>query len=701
MTIIEVPPGSSLFAQVLKLWRSESRQLGLMPEGAFDDHARAGCLLAAVNDDRVLVGYAMFRRTVRRTAAIAHLCVHRSHRGGGVARVLFEAIKARCTDCFEIHARCRRDFAANALWPKLGFVAVGEEPARAKDCFLTIWRYEVRPLPLFRLLSQQAPSAKTLVVIDANVFFDLDDQTPPDGMSEQSKGLLADWLTELVDFAVADELYNEINRRADPVDRGRQRDRSQRFAQLQRDPSREEATKQEVSSLLPPNARVSRDSDVRQLAMTIAGGVNIFITRDEEILDVADELYDAFELKTLRPHEFVRSIDEIRRETEYQPRRLHVGPGVSVSLARSEDLQPLAELMHAGHVAPEPRRRTVGRLRDMLAAPERFEVVCVRRGDEILVAYALERPRSECLMVPFFAAAPTALARTAARHSAEVIVETAEREHRKVVRVEHADPRIAEALQALGFSYESDSWIKLTLPIVLPPERFADEVEHAGAGVPGAAALAARIADEVRALAHGPGLARATIAELERALWPAKLTSLGMPCFIVPIQPRWAAQLFDRELALGTLFGAEPTLALNNENVYYRAAHPAVISAPSRVLWYVSDDARYPGSMAIRACSQVEEVVVGPAKELFRRFQRLGVYTWRDVFALAKEDATRRIMAFRFSRTELLPRAIPWSEAQAALRKHTGKASRIQSPVMISEECFLDFYRRGGRADAA
>lgn len=123
-------------------------------------------------------------------------------------------------------------------------------------------------------------------------------------------------------------------------------------------------------------------------------------------------------------------------------------------------------------------------------------------------------------------------------------------------------------------------------------------------------------------------------------------------------------------------------------------------AAPARVLWYVSNSRRYPGSQAIRACSQIDEVVIDGPKDLFRRFRRLGVYDWESVFALAKGDIEKEVMAFRFSKTEQFGRPVPWDELQQVLRKH-GRRSNVQSPVEITEECFLDLYRRGIGAERA
>ncbi len=181
---------------------------------------------------------------------------------------------------------------------------------------------------------------------------------------------------------------------------------------------------------------------------------------------------------------------------------------------------------------------------------------------------------------------------------------------------------------------------------------------------------------------------------MERALWPAKILDTGLPCFIVPIQPYWAQNLFDVSLAERTLFGADPQLAMNSENAYYRAAKPAVVRAPGRVLWYVSRDPAYQGSMALRACSYLDDVLVARPKDAYRRFQRLGVYSWRDVFDIAEKDLNKDVMAFRFTKTELLRRPVPWKRLQEVLRRH-GKGSQIQSPVKITEACFLELYQLG------
>jgi hypothetical protein len=59
--------------------------------------------------------------------------------------------------------------------------------------------------------------------------------------------------------------------------------------------------------------------------------------------------------------------------------------------------------------------------------------------------------------------------------------------------------------------------------------------------------------------------------------------------------------------------------------------------------------------------------VVGPPKELFRRFGRLGIYAWDDVYDVAKRDVANPVMAFRFSNTETFNRPVPWEQMRTVL----------------------------------
>jgi hypothetical protein len=178
-------------------------------------------------------------------------------------------------------------------------------------------------------------------------------------------------------------------------------------------------------------------------------------------------------------------------------------------------------------------------------------------------------------------------------------------------------------------------------------------------------------------------------AAIERQLWPAKVIESDIPTFIVSIKPKWAQHFFDAELGSQLLFGLREDLHLGVEGVYYRSAENNNLTVPGRVLWYVSKD-KGDGSMSIKACSQLEEVVVGKPKEPFRRFQRLGVYEWRDVYDASGKTISNDIMAFRFRMTERFHKRIG-TEILEAL----GIRGPFMSPRKISDSQFASIYKSG------
>ena len=186
-----------------------------------------------------------------------------------------------------------------------------------------------------------------------------------------------------------------------------------------------------------------------------------------------------------------------------------------------------------------------------------------------------------------------------------------------------------------------------------------------------------------------------TDALAEQYLWPAKIRDARIPCFIVPIRPQWARELFDEDLASQDLFGPSVEVALNVENVYYRNARPQLPKSPARVLWYVTKERKINDSGAVRACSQVREVSIDVPRSMFRRYQRLGVYKWKEVIATAGGDANQPILGFRFSHTELFKSPISWKKLQEILEEQEGHRNQLQAPVKISPKTFFQVYSVG------
>ena len=254
---------------------------------------------------------------------------------------------------------------------------------------------------------------------------------------------------------------------------------------------------------------------------------------------------------------------------------------------------------------------------------------------------------------------------------------------------------IPEALQENGFVPIDQAWVKANLFYVEQANALGKKLASQSEHFPHVAQYFQQMLTVLETAQVENNLQ--VLLQIERFLWPAKIADLDIPTYIIPIWPEWAMHLFDPNIAGQTLFGADPALMFTVENVYYRASRP-MLDTPARILWYVSRrKGNFQGTMSIRACSYLDEIVIDKPKALFSRFKRLGVYKWEDVFKVAKQDIERDIMAFRFSGTELFSSPIHREDLQEIWIKEKGRNFNIQGPVRISNDLFLHLYKIGSQ----
>jgi hypothetical protein len=241
------------------------------------------------------------------------------------------------------------------------------------------------------------------------------------------------------------------------------------------------------------------------------------------------------------------------------------------------------------------------------------------------------------------------------------------------------------ALSKEGFVKGSGIWLRMLFEGAITAASVSREIErflsHASSLVQTEREVLSRVLAFVDETVRDTSLEKRLA--LEHAVWPATLTDVDLPAFIVPIKPLWAQHLFDEEIASGQLFGARPDLALNDEAIYYRSSRNSRgLRAPSRLLWYVSRDVKVLPTGQLRALSHLREVTIGPATETYRRFRRLGIYEWRDVLATAGGDPNSNVMALRFGKTRMLAHPVSHRDLQNRLRAQ-GVKTQLQSPVEI------------------
>jgi GNAT superfamily N-acetyltransferase len=666
------------------MYRKDSRYLGFLPRGAFEDHAEKRQLMLALAPDDICVGYLLFR-VARGKATIVHLCVTDTHRGKGVARKLVERLIAETKELLGIGLFCRRDYAVNKMWPRFHFVARGSKRGRGHDnAELTYWWLDHNSPDLFSLADEASNDDRLSVVIDANVFFDLYGRNSAE--SEDSKALLADWLQDRIQLCLTDEIYNDINRSTDETTRGRNKANTTKLKLLRTRPADVQAITQQLATILPSPKNSRDESDIRHLAYTIAAKEQFFATRDEKLIDRAEPLYLKFGLLVLGPASLINRLDSLARERDYRPIRLG-GTNIRHGLLRAE---MIVEVSEAFRTQGEKRSDLEKQLSHFLARPQEFrsQFSSTATGKH-LVLLVVKSDGPDHSEIAALRATDDPMAPTVVRHVLRSLIETTGNASPAVLSVSESNlaPAVVAAFQEFGFGYGEGRWIKILGRGV---QRTDDLRTLAGRCLSASSALglAQQVSKALDTYVNSPHVVAA--AQLEHLFWPAKLEAASIPTYIIPIQPRWALHFFDDELGSQILFGLRSELNLGIEGVYYRSPRGPVITAPGRILWYVSQGQSHDGAMAIKACSRLEEVAVGPAKELFKRFRRLGVYEWRDLAASESRNPGGKIMALRFTLTERFktPVRLDW------LNDH-GIKGNFPGPRAIPPEQFEIIYREG------
>ena len=664
---------------VITLHRADSRQLGFFPRGAFEDHARAGQILIAYNDQGEIVGYLLYR-VAKQRAMIVHLCTASKARGMGVARSLVENLKHVTKPLVGIGLHCRQDYDARHVWAKFGFTALHRKVGRSQDGHeLTFWWFDHGHPDLFSSASSEE-DRRQQVVVDANVFFDLQGGEKRD--SEDSKALLADWVQASIELSVTKELFNEIERANDAQLRAKSKAALTNYAVVRSDDDRFQKICEELKPLFPEAAVLRDESDLRQIAYVIAADISYFVTRDEALAERCEPLYDRYGLHVLHPAELISRLDVIEREVQYRPARI-AGSQLQSRALKSEDVELVVDAFRGkvGERSNEFRKNIL----HCLSHPRDIEARFVIDSDLRPVLFGVcSRSCEGLLEITRLRATDHSLGPTMVRNFLRSTLEAATRESRNFVVISDTGIGKSEldALAEFGFIEADGRWVKPTLRFV----GHLDVLRNTAWAIPGEAVPeATRLAIESAQWANSPE----AIAAIEARFWPAKVKGSPLPTFIVSIRAEWAQHFFDEDLASQYLFGNREDLLLGIEGVYYCSAHRH-LTAPARILWYVSKGNDGSGSMSIKACSRLEEVVIGKPKELFRRFRRLGVFQWKDVFQAAKNDLATDILAFRFSMTERFSKPFSLDQLEALDIRQP-----FLAPRCISDAQFETIYSHG------
>ena len=289
--------------------------LGFLAKGVLSHYLASGGGLGTKTPDGRLVAYQLFALH-RRHIRIIHLCVAAEARGCGYAKALVDQLTdvAKQRDIGVVKLNCRRDYPAHSLWPKLGFVPLDEKPAKTPGRRLTQWYLAIAGHGERDLFHVAASDEKVNAVIDAHVFFHLHD---PDGESDMvSKGLQADFLDDLLQLYITDEMFVEIDRDQSAARREASRRHAHSFPKVSHNHDKVSGFSSLLGQMLP-TATHAQKSDISQLAKTAASDVRIFLTMDTRLLGAADRIQRAVGVRVLTPTELIVQLDEFTDPASY------------------------------------------------------------------------------------------------------------------------------------------------------------------------------------------------------------------------------------------------------------------------------------------------------------------------------------------------------------------------------------------------
>lgn len=693
---------SEQFDKVKNLWRSNSSTLGYFPEGAFEEYAANGCILVGECDND-FAGYVLYRKVKGHSpypqAAIVHLCIVPQYRKHGIAKYLVEQLCSQLQKNYlHIRLNCRKDYSLDEFWIKLGFSYKSETEGRSGN-ILVKWERVFRelPLPLIEFATQLQKPKQYRVVIDANICYRLQDP-PPDNETEptlslEAKALEADWLKEDIELVVTSELLNEIQRNKDKDKRKRRLSFANQFKKITNDFSKVEEKLQLLDGLFPESSKDKMRSDMYQVAHTAAGGFLYFVTQDQHLLNKSSEISDRLGVTTLSPGELISHIDEISKADEYQPRRLAGLNRLHTSKVSANQIDTIYDCFKDGSRS-ERKTYFLNRLRSYLSLPQEYEQKIYSQSDKKVAFVVHDRSVDKILSIPTIRFARTDIHSTIVRYVLRNIVVNSIEEKRAIVAISESecdDGIITNALIENNFVRCDGYWVKINLygiadrrqvvnalrSIKTDFSQYRQAIETLTAGLEKAEAVKCHL----------------SLVDIEKKLYPLKISGSLIPTYVVPIKPGWAQHLFDQTIAEQNLFGADEDLMMRLENVFYRSKHSfGKISAPARILWYVTSSKGYVGSKMVRACSYLDEVKVGRATDLYKKYRRIGVYRWSNVAELVDGEEAEDIMAIIFNNTELLMKPVPFNVYKKIVVKEEGRSPVVQSPQEISESTFFSLY---------
>ena len=678
MNIEYINQTNKFFTDVISLGKKNSATLGFMPDGGFEDHARKNCIIIAHNESE-LGGYLMFREVPRHARiSIVHLCIHNKFRKQKITTQLLDSLRNKYTNKYSgIALSCRSDYSyATKVWQNYGFCSLNKVRSRSiGEHYLNKWWYDFNKADLFSVSARESTKIKAL--LDVNIIVKLRDFNSEYSPSEDPRGLLADWLEDETTFYFAPETYNEIDRDKNMTRANKTRIFLNNFTPVKYDIEQQKQVTVELKKILNGNSD-NDNSDRKQLATCIVSDISYFITLDNGIIDKKENIEENYNIQIYTPQEFTIKIDQLLNKEEYSPNLLSGVVFHTVSKISNNELKGCLEKFTANKKG-ETKTTFKNLVSD--AIKKRQIIKVIKKDGDNLAFFAYNYFETE-LFITFIRLLEKGNKTLFMQIISEFISKSIDRKISKIIFNESYIADYQKAiLNKMGFEQQDKScWIKYVCNKVIRKLDLNNLLNELGL---------------INSNLKIDSVDDNHLLDIERKLFPLKISDASIPCYIIPIKAVWARELFDYKIAKSYLFGADADKIWNIENVYYRHTKPITEIAPARILWYISHDNKVDRSMAIVATSYLEEVVTDKPKVLFRANKHYGIYEWNDIYKLCDNDVNKNIRMLRFSGTEVFDFPIVYKNIQQVLMKNGRKTNTFTSPLEVNNEIFEQLYILG------
>lgn len=676
MEIEYIDNTNSLFPQIKSLGNKNSKTLGFMPDGGFEDYARKHCIIIAY-DKNILYGYLMFREVPSRyRVSIVHLCVDNKYRGQNITTKLLDALKDKYKLDYKyrgISLNCREDYqGASKMWHNYGFITQKSFRSRSyKEHYLGFWWFDFNRPDLFSNIE----SSKIQALLDMNIFIKLRDSEIAHRPSEDPRPLMADWLIDETDYYYAPECLNEITRDKNHkrIDETRNFIRNN-FIEAKCDVERVKHVSRELEVIISGVSENDK-SDRRQIATGIVAEVSYFVTLDLGIIAKKELIERKYNIQIYTPTEFILKIDHLLHSEEYVPTLLKGVVSTTIKKVDESDLDICVNEFYQNNSEVDFKNIVYNAITD-----NSKEVKVIKKQNEVYAFYSYEYIDKK-FNILFIRIKHGVNCQTLFMQIISDFINKAIKMN--LSTIEFQDETTEEYQKSILIKYGfmkigSNVWIKYVINEIVDTKSINTILCNLN--------LSNRIYYDNTNVYQ--------LLDIEQKLFPLKISDIDMPCYIIPIKSLWAGNLFDYEIASYDLWGAQENKLWNIENVYFRHTRPITEKSPARILWYVSkDNNNSKRNGAIVATSYLDEVMTGKPKELFSSNKHYGIYEWKDIYTLCGKDINKDIRALRFSRTEVFKNIIFYDKIQQILQDNGRCCNTFSSPVEVSNLIFNQIYK--------